>query len=251
MAIILYQFPLSHYCEKVRWALDHKGLSYETRNLVPGAHLLTTKRLASKTSVPILLDGKKVIQDSTTILDHLDACYPEHPLSASEGNLKKEAREWEEYFDKEIGVHLRRFAYFYLLQKDALVKSLLLQNAPWYGRPFYGLAFPLVKKLMKKTMNIHEASAEKSLGKLEEALDRLNREIAGKDYLVGGKFSRADLSAAALLGPLCTPPQYAFDWPEFERMPQPLQDFRKTREGQAFFRWVNRLYQKHRPSRAN
>ena len=35
---ILYQFPLSHFCEKARWMLDYKELEYVAQNLMPGAH---------------------------------------------------------------------------------------------------------------------------------------------------------------------------------------------------------------------
>ncbi len=31
---VLYQFPLSHYCEKARWLLDHKELDYVAHNLI-------------------------------------------------------------------------------------------------------------------------------------------------------------------------------------------------------------------------
>ncbi len=31
----LYEFAISHYCEKVRWALDYKGVAYESRVLAP------------------------------------------------------------------------------------------------------------------------------------------------------------------------------------------------------------------------
>ncbi len=41
----LYQFPISHYCEKTRWNLEAKGLSYRIENLLPGPHRLVTKRL--------------------------------------------------------------------------------------------------------------------------------------------------------------------------------------------------------------
>ena len=45
MALKLYQFAISHYCEKIRWALDYKGLNYETVNLLPGQHVKTIRKL--------------------------------------------------------------------------------------------------------------------------------------------------------------------------------------------------------------
>lgn len=246
MEMILYQFPLSHYCEKVRWALDYKKIPFQTRNLIPGPHLFVTKRLAPKTSVPILIDGEKIIQDSTRIIDYLDEKYPENSLTPRNENLRKEALELEEYFDKNVGVQLRRFAYFYLLEDKALVTSLLLQNAPRYKQPLYKLFFPLVKQLMKKSMSIYEKPTQKSLQILEETLHQLNQRLKTNRFLIGDQFSRADLTACALLGPLCSPPEYDFEWPDFEKMPAALREFRKTHEADPFFGWVLKIYRNHR-----
>jgi len=47
--IELYQFQFSHYCEKARWALDYKGISYKPRNLLPGLHVKPARKLAPET----------------------------------------------------------------------------------------------------------------------------------------------------------------------------------------------------------
>ena len=78
---LLYQFALSHYCEKARWALDIKGVPYQLINLIPGPHLFTTKKLAKQSSVPILSHQGKIIQDSTNIIDYLDEKFPSKPLN--------------------------------------------------------------------------------------------------------------------------------------------------------------------------
>ena len=77
----LYQFQFSHYCEKVRWALDHKGIVFDTRNLLPGPHKRPAKKLAGGSGLPILVDQGAVIQDSTAIIDYLDLTYPQKPLT--------------------------------------------------------------------------------------------------------------------------------------------------------------------------
>ena len=43
MAVKLYQFCISHYSEKVRWALDYKDIKYQPVNLLPGQHSRTIK----------------------------------------------------------------------------------------------------------------------------------------------------------------------------------------------------------------
>jgi glutathione S-transferase len=75
------------------------------------------------------------------------------------------------------------------------------------------------------------------------ALDKLEGELDGSDYLVGDSFSVADLSAAALLYPLVLPPEgprQLADPPEaFERFRAPLRE----RPG---FRWVEEMFRRHR-----
>jgi hypothetical protein len=56
---VLWQLELSHYNEKVRWALDYKRVPHIRRSLLPGLHILKAKRLTGDTSTtPVLtLDG--------------------------------------------------------------------------------------------------------------------------------------------------------------------------------------------------
>ena len=37
---VLWHIGVSHYSEKVRWALAYKGVAHERRGPVPGAHML-------------------------------------------------------------------------------------------------------------------------------------------------------------------------------------------------------------------
>ncbi len=59
--LALYQFAFSHFGEKVRWALDWKGLDSDRHNLFPGFHARKTKALSGTTQTPILVvDGESV-----------------------------------------------------------------------------------------------------------------------------------------------------------------------------------------------
>ena len=65
MALKLYQFAISHYCEKIRWALDYKGLNHVTVSLLPGQHVKTVRKLTGKaSSVPVLDHDGQIVQGS-------------------------------------------------------------------------------------------------------------------------------------------------------------------------------------------
>jgi glutathione S-transferase len=223
MSRVLYQFPISHYCEKIRWAMDHKGLEYKLKNLFPGLHLRTTKKMAPKTYLPILIDQGEQVQNSHVILNYLDEKYPEKSLSPQDPELLEKALEWEKYCDVEIGVHIRRYCYHILLAEPKTVIPFFTQGGPWWGPLFFKLFFSKLEPIMRKVMAIDEEGAKKSEVRIQQALDKLHEEYQQRDFLVGDSFSRADLAAASLLGPLITPQGYGLDWPE--TMPTRLQEF--------------------------
>ncbi|MBV9193240.1 MAG: glutathione S-transferase N-terminal domain-containing protein, partial [Solirubrobacterales bacterium] len=52
---VLWQLQISHYVEKVRWALDYKRIPHIRHSLLPGLHAVKTKRLTGDTSTaPVL-----------------------------------------------------------------------------------------------------------------------------------------------------------------------------------------------------
>ena len=103
----LYDFTFSHYSEKARWALDFKGVPYTPRHLLPGFHMRTTRKLAPRSSVPILKTDSAVIQGSTEIINFLDETFPDLSLTPADPQDANAALEWERYLDVEIGVTLR------------------------------------------------------------------------------------------------------------------------------------------------
>lgn len=89
--LALYQFPISHYCEKVRWALEYKNIEYKKVNLLPGLHAKKAKKLTSNSSLPILVHDKTVMNESSKIISYLDQAFPNNSLTPSDQNLKQEA----------------------------------------------------------------------------------------------------------------------------------------------------------------
>lgn len=237
---VLYQFECSHFCEKARWALDWKGVDWLPKNLVPGLHARTARKLAPRSSVPILRHGEHVIQGSGEIITFLDAHYPARPLTPGTTADANAAREWERWLDQEIGVLLRLWFYHHALPDRALATRFILQGAPWHGRLLYALAWPRVEKLMRRAMGIDARSAREAEQRLAVALDRLAEALAGRPYLVGKSFSRADLAAAALLSPLVNADE--------ADLPGAVAEFRAARAAHPAIAWVRERYAAERPA---
>ena len=240
--LTLYQFPISHYCEKVRWALDFKHLDYQVKNLIPGLHLSKTKKLARSSSVPILVHDGKIVQNSSDIISYIDAEFPEFPLLPEQENLQLEAMAWEKFADDEIGITVRLICYHHLLDYPSLAIPLFTGNGPWYGPLVIKAIYPGLQTAMRNMMSINPESVQAANIKLGLAIDRVYTRLQEQSFLAGDNFTRADLATASLLAPLCMPKKYGLIWPE--RFPEPLEQIIEPYLEKIA--WVNRLYINYR-----
>ncbi|WP_111495426.1 glutathione S-transferase family protein [Marinobacter bohaiensis] len=247
---VLYQFPVSHYCEKVRWALDYKHIAYETRNLLPLFHMPAVFRRTRQNKVPVLkLDGR-YINESSVIIQTLDERFPSAPVLFPEDDAQREeALEWAAFADREIGPHLRRTAYFHVIDHSHVMFEILTEGQNTVGRMTFRASQPVVVRAMKEGMGINERGYARSLERLEAALDRLDARVADNAYLTGDRFSVADLTAASLLGPLARPPEAPFQFPD--DLPPALTDFIDAFQERPSIDWVRRMYREHRGKRAS
>ena len=244
----LLQFRHSHFSEKVRWALDHKGLEYEKVSLTRGPHIRQVRKVAPEPTVPVLIEPNgKVIQDSTAIIDHLESAYPNAPtLGGTTPEEAAEARRLEEYLDDKIGHHGRRFAYANLIDKPDALRHVVLQGKGFFAQ----LMFPLVSRLMRPRMirrlDLGPNASAESEAEILKALDVIDKHLGDDNYLVGGCFTRADLTGAALLAIMTWPPEHEFDFPPKSMLPTRIQSFLDRIGDRPSYRWALRMYQQHR-----
>ena len=102
MTLIVYEHPLSPFAQKVKIALDEKGIAYETRMPVGiGSGQPDTLFLNSnpRGEVPSLIDGEVSIFDSTIILEYIEDKWPAPPLLPETPYERAIARTIEEVMD--------------------------------------------------------------------------------------------------------------------------------------------------------
>jgi glutathione S-transferase len=233
-----------HYCEKARWALDYKEVAYQPHHLLPGFHLRAARRIAPLSCLPILAGEGIVVQDSTEIINFLERTFPDPPLAPADPDQANEALEWEEYLDEEIGVTLRRWFYFHALPDRRRATRFLCQEASGGQRVLFGFAFAPIRRAMTKMMDVHPGPAKEAERRFLLAFDKLDQVLAHRSFLVGDRFSRADLTACALLWPLCRPGEDESRLQEL--LPETVCVLRDQLRNRRFSRWVSDTYQQQR-----
>lgn len=243
---VLWQLRISHYNEKVRWALDYKRIPHTRHSMLPGAHQLKARRLAGVATTPVMSIGGRGVGDSTAIIQALEERWPEPPLMPADADERRRALELEDFFDEQLGPHIRRAVYQELLPHREVVLPLFTSGASRASRALLEVSFPLLRAGMRRAMKIHPEPAARSRAKTVAALDRLEAELDGRDYLVGDRFSVADLTAAALFYPLVLPPEFPYAAPRWEDLPESARGFIGPLRERPGARWVAEIYRRHR-----
>ncbi len=245
---VLWQIEISHYSEKVRWALDHKRIDHVRRTPLPGTHIpiaLVMTRGEQPTFPVMQIDGR-TIGDSTAIIAALEERYPESPLYPADAQERARALELEDYFDEQLGPYTRFLTFHELINEPEIFAEVASEAVPGplgqvkplvgaYARTFTGLRW-----------GARDAEkAELAREKIVAALDRLEEEIgADGEYLAGNDFSVADLTAAALFYPLVLPPEGPVS-PDAPRPPA-LERFRESLSDRRGYRWIEETFRRHR-----
>ena len=95
----LYRFPYSTNVERVALALAHKGLAVESVEIDP-ADRTPVREVSGQDLVPVLVDGERVVADSTRILHYLEDRYPDPPLYPRDPARRAETDVFVDWFNR-------------------------------------------------------------------------------------------------------------------------------------------------------
>ncbi|NHB57245.1 glutathione S-transferase family protein [Acinetobacter shaoyimingii] len=199
---LLYQFPLSHFCEKARWLLDHKELDFVAHNLIPGVHRAFAQLKTGQNTLPILKDNDRWIADSTQIALYLDDTYPEHALLRFDPKLRQQALDINQICN-ELGRYVRRWglAHTFTVSDEPLE---IMIGEKGYLRKFQRFSKPIIKNLVAKGYKLDSEKVSEAKTKMDEIVADLNQRLIenGGRYLVGDRLGLADIAVCSMLAPL-------------------------------------------------
>lgn len=217
----LITIPISHYCEKARWALERAGMPYREERHVQGIHQLVARRAGGGITVPVLVTPGGAIGDSADILAWVDERTPaEHRLFPSELGARDEIERLCRRLDKGLGPDGRRLMYVHMLAQRKLALHFNNQGVPgWEDRTIrYG--WPLARRYVNHVLGIHPGIEIQDEAAVWSELDFVaGLRADGRPYLCGERFTAADLTFAALSAPLIVPHSYGISLPQPDILP--------------------------------
>jgi glutathione S-transferase len=234
----------SHYCEKARWALTRGGVPFVEEMYAPMLHAFATLRSGGGRTVPVLVTADKTYADSTDILEFVDretkgALY-------GDASQREEVKALEDVYDRRVGPATRRLVYWHLLDTPGFTR-LFDHGLSRAQRTTLKLLRPGVRLGIRRGLRVNQKGAARSRARLREVLDDVKERLAdGRRYLMGERFTAADLTFASLASPMILPPKYGYPLPG--DMPgalrQEIDELRNTPAG----RFVLRIYDEERSS---
>lgn len=247
----LYQFPLSHYCEKARWLLDHKELDFVAQNLIPGVHRAFAQIKTGQNKLPILKDGERFIAGSTQIALYLDEIYPEHRLIRHDPKLREQILEIDQIAN-ELGIHVRRWGLAHALAEGDEPLEIMI-GEKGYLRQFEKISKPILKTLVSKSYQLDQEKVEESKYNLDLTIASLNQTLIdnGCRYFVGDRFGLADISVCSMLAPLLELDATPWEKEDAEHISQAFVDFSQYLLELPLGQYVKRIYATERNARVD
>jgi glutathione S-transferase len=250
----LITIPISHYCEKARWALDRAGLGYREERHIQGIHRVAARRAGGGATVPVLVTPHGAIGESHEILIWSDAqVAPERRLFPTEPGARAEVDALCRRFDDRLGPCGRRLIYVHMFRQPELVFAFNDQGVPAWEDATLRAGWPLLKRFVGRALGIVPGIEAADEAAVFDELDHVAELLSdGRPHLCGECFGAADLTFAALCAPVIVPPGYGVALPQPDALaPATARLVRRAREHPAGRYALAQFAEHRRPASAH
>lgn len=239
----LVTIPISHYCERARWALDHAGIRYEEDPHLQLFHYRHSKGAGGGKTVPVLVtDEGSVLPDSADIVVYADErappdkkLYPEKPAE------REQVLELERRHAGTFGVETRRVMYYHFFRWGRGALGFNGGEAPWWERWALYATFPIASAYARRMLEVNVDTMQAGLDVARREFDAVAETLSdGRPFLTGEHFTAADLTFACMSAAVTAPEHYGTPLPAIDECPEEtaslLRSFRAHPAGQFALR---------------
>ena len=233
-----------------RWIFEFWGLELEERLHVPVFHVLALAWYrVNNDQRPLIVDGREKVCTEEEIIAYYDPLVAEdRRLVPDDPDLRREVLALRHYFHREMrGPGVVKYSYWHLLMHMRLVWRSFTIGTPAFERVAAWMLFPLIRFALIKGLDLSEANADKGLEIVHEGFDKVDALLAdGREYLVGNRFTIADLTFAVGAAPMVLANGYAGNLPKLGDLPRASQAIVREFRDRPAGRFCQRMYDLHR-----
>ncbi len=189
----LYQYAACPFCNKVRSILRYKGVDFETIEV----HPLNKKEISFSPdyrAVPIYVDSKGLqVNDSTPIMRHIDAEFPQAPVFERDPARREEEAKWlvwSEKFVKGLPAAIYDTLPNALKSFDYITK---VGKFSWFEKITIKFSGAFIMTLVAKKIRKREQINDPDLF-LKERAGEWAKGLGGRPFMGGEKPNGADLA---------------------------------------------------------
>jgi glutathione S-transferase len=247
---ILVTIPISHFCEKARWALDRAGLDYTEKRHIQLVHWAAVKRAGGGMTAPVLRTREGVYDESPEILRYADEHAPGMaPLYPADEAERADVVALEQRFDTVLGPEGRRWLYHQVFKDAKRFAPWNLTGVPRWERRMFPFVLAPAKLVIRRYLGVSEQSVNTAVTRVDEEFDAVAGLLSdGRRYLVGDHFTAADLAFAALAAPCLAPPVYGTPLPQPEDMTAEMAAAVERWRAHPAGQFALRLFREERPA---
>jgi glutathione S-transferase len=194
--IVLYDNPASVAAQKVRLVLAEKSLEWQTVPIdLRNGDAMKPSYLALNPAgvVPTIESDGEVLTESSIIIEYLDDLAPEPPLRPSRPLERARMRAWMRRIDDTVQRAIGNLSMAVYIRDAHLAK-------PREEREAYFARMPDRDRAERQQAAIEFGTAAPQFGPairvLSQLVDDLDRSLGDREWLVGDRFSLADIAVA-------------------------------------------------------
>ena len=249
-AASLLTFPPMIDSEACRFLLAHYGVSYrEEAHLFGWASVLALWH-GWTPQIPLLYGRHYQLAGPRQIAKHFEKrCQPTQRLIPADKHISDEvALDWDR-LNGTFGTAVAVFAYYHLLPHRSIMLEPFSRGAPAGEQSFLKKSYSSFAGLFRLLLRLNAQHAKESLAVIRSIFDNIDRRLKdGRPYLVGDRFTLADIALASSAAPVLLPQGFTAPLPLLEQMPPEMASLIGELRQHDTARLVARIYHKHRDS---
>ena len=201
VSFTLYHHGSSVYAAKVRFAMAEKGIEWEGGyiDILKGEQFEPDYlKLNPKGVVPTLVHDDLVLPDSTVIIEYLDQIAPDTSVHPTDPWERAQVRYWTKAVDEDLHPACGTVT-FVCSHRHTVLKNLGPEGTEKFMASTPKLSVTSNWKEQKEAFiryGFDAPGAEEKIRLYDTYLQKMETALDGNDWLVGDKFSIADISLA-------------------------------------------------------